>query len=167
MLIPHMIEDVLLILPRAGAHPPAQLTVPPAIHLSRKLLIATMTHPRLPTNLERISCDDASRGEHSCQSLDGVRVPARFGACVLDLLDSERRHLAPVMLLVLTCQTGRTGACDGLRGIHWRGTRIGGSCLGWRRRRGMLGEQRDEPKVEYADPAGGVCSRCANVQRVE
>ena len=171
MLIPYMIEYILFILPRAAPDALAEPTVPPAIYLSRKLLITTMTHPRLPTDLEGISRNDTGRGEHSRQPLDGVCLPTRFDACALDLLDSERRSLAPVMFLVLTCQRGRRGTCDSLLrsliGIHGWDTGIGGNCLGLRRRRCVLGGQSDEPKVEYADPAGRICSRCADAQRVE
>ena len=134
MLIPHMIEDILLILPRLGSHSLAKPTGPPAIHLSRELLITTMLYPRLPTNLESISRDDDVRGKHYCQPLDGLRVAPRCGGCVLDLLNSERRHLVPVVLFVLTRQRGQSGACDGqlrnLIGIRRRGTGIDGRCLG-------------------------------------
>ena len=130
VLIPHMIEDILLILPRLRPHSLAKSTAPPTIHLSRELLITTVLYPRLPTDLESISRDDDVRGKHHCQPLDGVRVPTRCGACVLDLLNSERRYLVPVILLVLTCQRGQSGASDSqlrsLIGIRRRGTGIGG-----------------------------------------
>ena len=173
MLIPHMIEDIFRIFPRSRPHSAAKPTAPPVINPSCKLLITTMLYPRFPTNLESISRDDDVRGKHHCQSLDGVRVATRRGACVLDLLNSEHRHLVPVVLLVLTRQGGRSRACGGqlrsLIGVCRRGTDTGGCCLGWRRRRGvlMLNGQCSQPKVKYADPAGWIHIRGADAQRVE
>ena len=66
-----------------------------------------MIYPQLPTDLESIPRDDGVWGKHDCQPLDSVRVATRSGACVLDLLNSEHRHLVPVVLLVLTRQGGR------------------------------------------------------------
>ena len=166
-----MIEDILLILPRLRPHSLAKPTAPPTIHLSRELLITTMIYPRLPTDLESISRDDDARGKYYCQSLDGVRVATHCGGCVLDLLNSEPRHLVSVVLLVLTRQRGRSRACGGqlrsLIGNGRRGNGIGGCYLGWRRRRGVLSGQSDQPRVKYADPAGWIRIWVADAQRVE
>jgi len=103
VLIPHMIEDVLLVLPCAAPQHIAEPTTPPVIDQFRKLLITTMIHP---TNLERISRDDATWRKHNGQALDSTGVPACYGARLLDLLDGECRHLVSVMPLAPTCRRG-------------------------------------------------------------
>ena len=103
MLIPHMVEDVLLVLPCAAPQHIAELTTPPVIDQFRKLLITTMVHP---TDLESTSRDDATRRKHNGQALDSIGVPTCYGARLLDLLDGECRHLVSVMLLTPTCRRG-------------------------------------------------------------
>ena len=90
-----MIEDFLLILPRVG---PAEPTVPPSTEQSRKLLITVVVFPRLPTDFESISRDGAAWRKYDGQASDGAYFPTRYGAPMLDLLDSECRYLAAIML---------------------------------------------------------------------
>ena len=104
MLIPYMIEDFLLILPHAAPH--AEPTVPPSIEQSRKFLIPMVAFPRLPTDFESISRDDAAWRKHGRQATDGPCFPTRYGASLLDLLDSEGRRLVTIVPPVPTCRRG-------------------------------------------------------------